>query len=1105
MTDPDPVQEARPRRRTRGARRRKRWHAARVLAYLLTLPVVFGLMAVVMMFDRDITAPGWVTDQVAARARGLLGGGSVEFGQIAVRLGPDLHPRVRLIDTVLADADGRPLARIAEIDATVSPRGLLFDRTALVQHVALRGTAVALIRDAQGRLQLAFNLPDGDRGALLADGLPGLVRQLDTLRDRPALAALESLTLAGLDLTYVDARADRRWTATDGGFQLAIDADRTTASADLAVDGAAGQTRLALALDSPRDSLAARLSVRVDGAEARDLASQSAALRFLGALDAPLSATLDTALDPDGMLGPLQATLQVGAGALQPAPGTVPLRFQELTAALTYDPAGQELTFDDVTVVSDWGRLHASGQALARDFRRGLPEALVGQLTLDRIALTPGDLYPAPVTIDRAAIDLRLRLDPFRLDVGQVTISDPNLRLSVAGHLTATPQGWEAAIDATSPRLATRDVLRLWPERLRPGTRKWFAENLLAGQMREVTGGWRMAPGQKMRIAAGFAFDGASARFLKQEPPITGGAGYATLSDGAFVLRLDQGQVIAPQGGALDVAGSVLQIPDVTIKNAPMVLDIATAGSITGTLSILDQPPFRYLSKANLPVTLADGRAAVAAHVELPLKRPIRPDDVTFDATARLSRVRSDTLVKGRSLAASDLAVTVDRGGLQVSGDATLDGVPVRGDFSQMFGPGADPTQVAGQVTITPDALDRFGIALPPGSVTGSGPGELTVTLPKGEAPRFALTSTLEGLGLAVPAIGWSKARGTAGRLEVSGTLGARPSVDSLRLRAPGLQASGTVSLTDAGQLEAASFSDVSVGDWFNGPVTLRGRGKGRTVGVEVRGGTFDLAKADLGGGGAGAGGGTGEGAPILVQLDRLKISDALALRNFAGNFNTTGGFNGTFTGLFNGQAGVAGAVSPSGGRTAVRIHSEDAGAVLRAGPFLDGALGGTLDLTLFPAAAAGSFDGTLALRGLRVRDAPAIAELLDAISVVGLLQQLDGQGLAFDTVDAAFRLTPQQVIVTESSAVGPGLGISLDGIYTLASRAVDFQGVISPVYILNGIGSLLTRRGEGLLGFNFTLRGTPGAPQVSVNPLSIFTPGMFREIFRRPPPVVTN
>ncbi|MFZ3581933.1 DUF3971 domain-containing protein [Loktanella sp. DJP18] len=1102
MTATDPTPPAPRQRRRRGTPRGRGWHAARVGLWLLALPLVFAIIAVVMMFDRDITAPTWVTEEVAARASGMLGGGDIAFGAITVRLGPDLHPRVRLRDTVLSDAAGRPLAHVEEVDATISPRGLLFDRTALVQRVALHGTAVDLTRDAEGRMRLAFDLPRTGGGRLLDDGVAGLVRQIDGLRDRPALAALESLTLNGIDLTYTDDRAGRVWTATDGAFALGIDRNTTEATARLEVAGDDGVTRLGLRLESPRDSNAARLAVEVTDAPARDLASQSAALRFLDALDAPLSATLRTALSEDGVLGPLEATLAIGAGAVQPGPRTEPLRFDSVTAALTYDPQARRLTFRDVAIASEWGQLQARGQALAQAFARGLPGALVGQFTLTDIALNPAGLYPAPVTLDQADIDLRLRLDPFRLEIGQISLSDPALTLQASGALEASPEGWMAAVDVAGSDMTPAALLRLWPDRVRPGTRAWFARNLVAGNLSDITLGWRKRPGAPALLAGGFGFDAATVRYMRDLPPITGGAGYATLGDGAFVLRLDRGQVVAAQGGALDVSGSVLQIPDIAVRQAPLVLDLATAGSITATLSVLDQPPFRFLTKANLPVTLADGRAVAQAHVEMPLKNPLAPGDVQFMAEAQLTRVRSDVLVKGRRLAGSDLSVTVDRAGMQVAGTATLDGVPVTGRFTQGFGPEAAPSQVAGTVTITPQALDAFGIALPPGSVSGSGPGQLTVTLPKGAAPRFALTSGLEGLGLSVPALGWSKARGTSGTLEVAGTLGARPAVDRLRLRAPGLMAAGAVTLTDGGQLEAARFTDVAVGDWFDGPVTLRGRGRGRAVGVEVQGGTLDLSRATLGGGGGGGGG--GQGGPIAVRLDRLSIASGLHLTEFQGDFDTTGGFNGTFTGLFNGRAGLAGAVSPSRGRTAVRIRSDDAGAVLRAGNFVDGASGGALNLTLVPAGTgAGTFDGTLALRQLRVRDAPAIAELLDAISVVGLLQQLDGQGLAFDAVDASFRLNPQQIIVTESSAVGPGLGISLDGIYTLATRAVDFQGVVSPFYLLNGIGSFLTRRGEGLIGFNFTLRGTPGNPQVGVNPLSVFTPGMFRDIFRRPPPQV--
>ena len=137
--------------------------------------------------------------------------------------------------------------------------------------------------------------------------------------------------------------------------------------------------------------------------------------------------------------------------------------------------------------------------------------------------------------------------------------------------------------------------------------------------------------------------------------------------------------------------------------------------------------------------------------------------------------------------------------------------------------------------------------------------------------------------------------------------------------------------------------------------------------------------------------------------------------------------------------------------------------------------------------------------------DTNVLAEMLNLISVVGLLEQLNGPGLLFAEADGSFVLTPEQVTVQKGSATGASLGVSMDGTYQLGTGALDLQGVVSPIYMLNGIGAIISKRGEGVLGFNYSLTGTAAAPAISVNPLSIFTPGMFRDIFRRPPPVASG
>ena len=153
------------------------------------------------------------------------------------------------------------------------------------------------------------------------------------------------------------------------------------------------------------------------------------------------------------------------------------------------------------------------------------------------------------------------------------------------------------------------------------------------------------------------------------------------------------------------------------------------------------------------------------------------------------------------------------------------------------------------------------------------------------------------------------------------------------------------------------------------------------------------------------------------------------------------------------------------------------------------------------PRGTPGQYAGKATFTRMRIQDAPALAELLSAVSVVGLLEQMNGEGLAFNNGEVDFILTPAAVEITQGSAVGASLGISFAGLYLTDGGRLDLQGVISPIYLVNGLGQIFSRRGEGLFGFNYRLSGTAEAPQVSVNPLSVLTPGMFREIFRQAPP----
>jgi len=392
-----------------------------------------------------------------------------------------------------------------------------------------------------------------------------------------------------------------------------------------------------------------------------------------------------------------------------------------------------------------------------------------------------------------------------------------------------------------------------------------------------------------------------------------------------------------------------------------------------------------------------------------------------------------------------------------------------------------------------------FGIALPEGAISGSGPADLTVRLPRGAPPEFELTSRLQGVGVSIAPIGWTLPRDSAGRLRVAGVLSRPARIDTLELSGPELEARGSLRLNADGSLGTVDLTRVEIGSWLNASVILTGRGAGVPPAVRITGGQVDLRSAPFGRGQGG--GGTGS-VPIALTLDGLRISNTIRLTGFRADLLSRSGLTGAFTANVNGSAPITGEALAIDGRTAFRIRSSDAGRVIREAGILKTVAGGEMTLALTPVAGRpGNYDGALDISNARLQDAPGIASLLDAISIVGLLDQLEGSGILFSDVEARFRLTPDQLILTQSSATGPSMGISLDGIYDLSSASLDFQGVLSPIFFLNGIGSVFTRRGEGLIGFNFNLTGPASDPQVRVNPLSALTPGMFREIFRSPPP----
>lgn len=1079
-----------------GPRRLRR--GMRVL--LAGLAALAALAAFLMLYapGRQLDAPEWLRARIEGRIERSLNGMQIEFGQVHLVITEGWRPRLGLRDVVLTHADGSTAAQLADAQASLAMRPLLRGQVQ-PKRIALSGLYATLRRDEGS---IALSLSDGGGPLRQAETLPALIEQWDATLATPVLAALTEVETEALTLRYEDARLGRVWTLDGGHLRLDRRGQELEVSGGFSLlSGRDYVSSVELSYRSEIGSPAADFGFAVRDAASEDIAAQAPALAWLGVLRAPISGSLRGGISGEGGLLPLAASLQIGGGVLQPEDEARPVPFTGARSYFTYEPASQVLRFDELSVESGWGSGTAEGQAMLNGISEGVLKDLVGQFTFSNLSFNPQGLYPQPLVFEGVRSDFKLELDPFRLQIGEMLIDSGPSRARLRGEAAAGPEGWTYALDAGVEEITVARLKELWPALAAKKPREWVEKNLHEGALSGVRLSMRGREGAPPLLAADAAFQEGRVTFQKHMPEARRVAGRLSLLDKRFAVMATAGVVQPDQGGPVDIAGTSFIIPDISIKKAaPGVVRLKAQGEVTSALSLLNRPPLSVLKKSALPVDLAGGTVALEGTLSLPLAKKVPFEAVEYHYRGRITGVESAVLVPGHVLAAEALQIEGDHRSVTVRGSGSLSGVPATAAWRQPVGKGdLPPGRVSGTVELSQQANEALKLGLPPGTFSGAAPGRFDLQLVKGGPPVITLQSELEGLGIRMPALGWAKPESSAGSLALTAVLDTPARVTGLKVEAPGLEAEGEVVAAEGGGLDRAEFSRVRIGNWMDGPAELVGR-PGQVPEVRVGGGIIDLRRSPFGSGG-GTQAGADSAGPIRLALTRLQVTDSIALNSFRGDFTTLGGFNGSFRGELNGQVVVDGKVVTQKDGIAVRIGSQDAGGVFRAAGVLRHGSGGSFDLTLLPTGKEGEFKGGLKVRNVRVKEAPSMAALLNAVSLVGLLDELSGRGILFSEVDAAFRLGPSYLQVDQGSAVGPSMGLSLDGFYNTGSSALDMRGVLSPIYLVNVVGRPLARKGEGLFGFAFNLQGTADAPVVTVNPLSALMPGVLRDIMRRQAP----
>jgi len=1093
---PTAVPPERPSRR----QARRRWRGPTIFSLWFPLFIILCLTAIAVLAltltQRAVPMPDWVTHNIEERLNAKLANqAKVKLGGVEISMIDGIAPTVHLRNVSISDRGGNELAQLAELTADFDLDALM-NGTIDTRNLSLRGAEITLLRRIDGTFAVAFGQSERARGDLAA-----ILDQLDQIFTTGPLAAVDRMTLVDLTVTLEDARVNRIWQATSGRLDLVQTADDVDAGLNFDVfNGTEQLTPVQIALHAVKGSPEASLTATFRHALAADIAAQSPGLTFLSLLDAPIDGRIAVEIGSDSKIKTFGGEIEIGAGSFAPATGGGETMIRSGAAAFSFDPAAGRVDFSKLALATEQFNLDLRGHTLIDAAKPGgWPNALVAQMQVVDATFNNPALVSEPVHLTEGNADFRLTFAPFRVDIGQLRLSDGETAVTAHGTASAPPtEGgpWQYRISAALDSISTERLGRYWPLPVAPKARDWYLSNVLAGTIFDVDFAI-MSDGGAARRLLSWRMRDATVRYMETMPLLTGAKGYGTLEGNRFSVTAEGGTVSAGETGVIEVAGTTMLIEDTRIRPTPAIFDLATRGDLAAALLIINNKPLSVMDKAGQPVDLASGQVAAQTHVETVLAKGVPLGDISWQTSARMSDVTVPRLVPTGTLTSDDLSLTANPENITISGPMMLDDVPLDATFTQGLGPGADGvSKVDGTVTLGPEFVREFSIGLPKNAVSGAGPGDFSLRIAKGQDIRFTLDSALAGLGLRLDALNWAKSAKTTGALSVKGRIAAQPVIDELAFDAAGLQAKGTLTVAANGGLDRAEFNAVKIGGWFNGPVTLTGRGRNATPGIEVKGGSLDFRRADFGSGAA------SDGGPLKVSLDRLTIADSIVMQGFRGNFTSlASGLRGNFTGRLNGGGVLEGALAPSENGTALVVTSDNAGEVFKDANLAQRVKGGAMELVLTPTGETGTYNGKMTAKSVSVRGTPALAELLSAISVIGLLQQLNGDGITFDSMEAQFTLTPSFIQFRKASAVGPAMGIAMDGAYTLATGALNMRGTIAPIYFVNGVGQIFSRKGGGLFSFDFKLKGTSENPQVQVNPLSILAPGMFKELFRRPPP----
>jgi AsmA-like C-terminal region/Protein of unknown function len=1092
-----------------------------------------------------------------------LAGFGVEIDNVAARLNDRHQLEFELSNVRIADSSNAPLAVAPSATFSISHRALLQGRIA-PESVDLISPRLLLYLGDDGKLSLQFSAPaeaadlDKHKGAAsdslskstasasatgLSDGSLGRIDLVKMLSDASARARRREYATAYLrevglrSATLIVDNGTRKsiWRLPELDVDLDHRRSRSSIAGRAKVESLAGPWSLNFRTFEAEKTGTLQLAVSVQNLVPRGLARSLPHLAALEGFDLPVWGEAYLDLSSDGeILG--------GRIGIDAAPGTVALPWSAETPfaidgghlEISYQSGARR--FEIAPSVLVWGdsRLQFAG-SVAHDARA--PEGPAWAFDLKSEGGWIGAELPAHerLPIDDWSAHGFLAPERGRVVLSQFLLRAGGAEVTAEGDVAGMGSAPIARLEGKIGAMPEKTFKALWPAALAPQTRAWIGQRLVRGQLQG--GSFKLTSGDEAlgveHSARQSAADRVSLTLVGSDlalalndrwPALEVPRALARLDGHTFEVSVPEGAFVASDGRRIGVKGNFsvdMQEPMPRTGH----ITAKTQGPLSLALEMLAQEPFNVLQDSGLNPATVDGKLEAQLSLALPLQHAVAPADLKIDGKARISDGRMPQVFPPYDVQGANIVLELTGTAVEARGDMQIKGVPIKANWQHVFGVplGKQPPLT---LTASLDANDRTQLGLDINDIVqGEVAAEITVARDAQNEQRVHLRADLANAEIVLDSIAWKKPKGRSSTFQcdivrngtthpielmnvqlvgdnvaIEGWMGVGPDHRVREYRFPNFSINVITSLQAHGKMRPDGVWEVTA----KGP---------RYDGRDLFQSFFDVAGIHD------RDSKVRPGLDLRAEVDTVVGYNDGALRNVKVWLQKR---NNKLTaldarGVLEGNKAFAAVLRPEPGQARLlRAEANDAGQLFKLVGFYNSAVGGSMNLEV-------NLEGSGVAQRTGTLWAKNFVLLGDAVGGDVLVQQADGgvrpigsaekrgivrEQFSFETLRVPFSVGHGQFLLNEARLDGPVLSANMRGKIDFRSQNLNVGGTFTPLAGLNTMfrglplfGPLLTGpRGDGVFAMTFAIQGSMSAPQIIVNPFSVITPGVTREIMQMAP-----